>query len=281
MDLRRRPLLGSAAVIIAAALLLGALLHLDGALTSLLLSGPEGIEDSVDGLLAPGEGLGVPAVTAGMIAFASCQLHALRGAGRFRLADAVTLLRCMLLGVFTAAAIQATSPAELPTGSGLPLPLIFLAAIILLIDGLDGAVARSAGGETPAGGRYDETSDAVVLLVLALTAALAVGWWALLLGLLRPAFAVGGRIRPAWRQPLDPSRRRKICGIAPGILLLGALAPWPAISGVTTADVELGLRALPVALGLTLVTISFGLDVLRLERASQDQPPNPGTTLPE
>lgn len=271
MDLRRRPVLGSASVVMAAALLLGALLGWGEALSGPLIGELGQTRDDVDHARIAEAGFGVPAVVTGMSAFAACQLHAIRGAGRFRPADAVTLLRTLLQGIFAAAVVEATAVQGVPTGSGLPLVLILLAVIILIMDGLDGAVARSAGGGTPAGARYDEAADAVVLLVMAFAAALAVGWWALLLGLLRPAFALGGRVRPAWRRPLEPSRRRKVLGIAPGVLLLAALAPWPGAAGEVPAGVELGLRAVPVALGLALVTISFALDVRHLERTEAGQ----------
>ncbi|GAB3187870.1 CDP-alcohol phosphatidyltransferase family protein [Nesterenkonia suensis] len=285
MDLRGRPVLGSIAVVIAGALLLGALLGAAGDVAGLLL-GRLGEDEGSGSLLGPAEGFRAPAVAAGGIAFVACQLHAVRGGGRFRLADAVTLLRCLLLGIFTAGVGQMAFVGDSVVGEGdavtrlsvplslpLPLPLILLAVLILLLDGLDGAAARAAGGETPAGARYDETSDAVVLLVLAVTAALAVGWWAILLGLLRPAFALGGRLRPAWRRPLEPSRRRKICGVAPGILLLLALAPWPVSPLVPSAEASSEARTLLVALGLVLVTFSFLLDVRRLEKLGKRPPP--------
>lgn len=262
MELSRRNVRGTAAVLVAAAALVVILVFIGEQLAAELVATVRSPADTSDR-----GGLEPVALLLGLGAFLSCQAHAVRGAGGFRLADAVTLLRSALLGLFTAVVVDLQVEAVLPTGSGLPWPLMVLAVMILVMDGLDGAVARAGAGGTDAGGRYDETTDAVMILVLSGAAALIVGWWAVVLGALRPLFALAQRVRPVWGAPLRPSRRRKVLGIVPSVLLLTALCPLPhPLAPLLTEDLEMMLRTGCVGVGLLMVGFSFVADVVDLER---------------
>ena len=267
MDLSARSMLGSLAVLTGAGVLLIVLSTAGGPISAALVASA-----AVPGDPKQGQHIGVGPLSLGLAVFLSCQLHAVRGAGGFRPADIVTLLRSGLLGVFAAVLADLLSRSDMPTGSGLPWLLMVLAVVILVMDGVDGAVARAGSGGTSAGARYDEVTDAVVILVLSAAAALAVGWWALALGVIRPLFALGQRIRPAWRRSLGPSRRRKVFGITPSVLLLIALCPVPSLlAEVLTVTVEMMLRVGLVGLGLLMVSVSFSLDIIDLERRTRTQ----------
>jgi phosphatidylglycerophosphate synthase len=109
-------------------------------------------------------------------------------------------------------------------------PLAVLAAIILALDGVDGWAARRAGLSSSFGARLDVETDVVFALVLAALAVAMgkVGVWFLVLGFMRPAFMLAGRIWPWVHAPLPPSQRRRVvAGVQMGgqvVLLLPVLA---------------------------------------------------------
>ena len=118
----------------------------------------------------------------------------------------------------------------LPAAGGLreePVLPFALALTAVLLDGLDGFVARRLHCVTQAGARFDMELDAVLLLVLCLwlvQLGLA-GPWVLGIGAWRYVFVLAGRLRPQLRRPLAPSQRRRvICGIQ-GVGLAICLAP--------------------------------------------------------
>lgn len=141
--------------------------------------------------------------------------------------------------------------------------VVALALPAWVLDGIDGRVARRTGTATRAGARFDQEVDAALLLVLSLAVAARLGlpgsWWVLLIGALRYLFLLGLRVRPAWRRPLPfSSYRRVVAGIQGGVLL-GALVP----------PVPLPLAAAATVAALALLLVSFGRDVVRLERTAR------------
>ena len=153
---------------------------------------------------------------------------------RLGLCNIVTLLR----GAAIVALIGLLAAPEALAALGYLLAA--LAALVLALDGVDGWAARRAGLASDFGARLDmETDVAFALVMAALAVAMAkVGPWFLLLGLLRPVFLLGGRIRPWMQAPLAPSqRRRTVAGIQMGgqvCLLLPVLtSPWALGLGVT------------------------------------------------
>lgn len=132
-----------------------------------------------------------------------------------------------------------------------------LGALAWVGDALDGHVARRTGTASARGAVLDSSVDGALVLVLALAVA-PVAPWALLGGLLLPAFVLVQLRRPGWRRPLPPSRRRRLLGgLLTGTLVAACVPLWP------PAVVQLAL-ALPVA----LVAWSFAVDVRWLERAA-------------
>lgn len=191
-----------------------------------------------------------------------------RGASRLGPANAVTATRSMLVGVVTA--LTATSFTQ-------PVPValvVGLTAIALLLDAVDGWVARRTGSDSPLGARFDMEVDAFFLLVLGAFDTPILGPWVLAIGLMRYAYVAAGWVLPWLRAKVPPRYWRKVvtavCGIA---LTLGA-------SGLAPVPVAM------VAVGIALVMLieSFGRDIIWLARtrprASAAQPPHPRRVAP-
>lgn len=136
-------------------------------------------------------------------------------------------------------------------------PLVVLIAAALASDVLDGPVARRTGTAGPVGARIDMEADAALVLVLSVLAAAVVGPWALAIGLMRYAYVAASAVRPALRRPLGTSQLRRVIGGFQGIALLTAVVP----------AMPRGVAAGIVAVALALLIVSFGRDVLALERA--------------
>lgn len=162
-------------------------------------------------------------------------------------ADRVTLGRAILVLLLIALLPGASA---LPDDSGIAFALGLVA---VLLDGVDGAVARYWHCETREGARFDMELDALLLLVLCgwLVATERAGIWVLAIGGWRYAFVLAGWWLPALRRPLPPSQRRRvICGVQ-GFGLVVCLAPGMPAAAVTT-----------LALGLfVLLSYSFIVDI--------------------
>lgn len=131
--------------------------------------------------------------------------------------------------------------------------VIVLSTLVLLLDGVDGRVARGTRSESTFGARFDMELDAALLMALSLLTWRSgkVGPWVLLIGLLRYAFVAAGWAWPALRAELPPSLRRKAVCVAQGVVLLVALGP---IIPVWAAGVAAGG-------GLVALIYSFAVDV--------------------
>lgn len=175
-------------------------------------------------------------------------------------ADRITLSRCVLAGG-CATVVVLTLFGSWPARSW---PLVLLTVPALLLDGVDGRVARRQGSASEEGARLDMEVDAALLLVLSVPAAMVVGPWALAIGAMRYLFVAASWWRPALRRPMHFSRIRKVVGVLQGVALVVALAPVVPLVVATTVT----------ACALGLLVISFGRDVLVLERSarSAEQP---------
>src|SRR5690606_5041146 len=135
---------------------------------------------------------------------------------------------------------------------------ISAAGCALLLDGIDGSLARRFRGSSPFGARFDMETDAITTVVLATLVWRfdKAGAWVLLSGLLRYAFVAAGREWPWLRAPLPPSKRRQaICVVQIGALLV-CLAPF----------VSAGQSERIAALALVLLGGSFAIATLWLHR---------------
>ena len=136
--------------------------------------------------------------------------------------------------------------------------VIVLASVVLVLDGVDGRVARNTGSDSAFGARFDMELDAFLILVLSTGVWLGgrAGAWVLLVGLLRYLFVLAGWLWPRLTAPLPESRRRKVVCVIQGVALLVALGPI----------IPPSLAVASVALGLAALVYSFGLDTLWLVR---------------
>ena len=176
------------------------------------------------------------------------------GGGALGPADLVTLSRATLACGVAALVSEsylreAAAPALVPT-------LVALTVVALVLDAVDGSVARRTRTASSFGARFDGEADAFLILVLSVYVAPSVGGWVLAIGAARYAFAMGGWTLPWLRLQLPPRYWRKVVAAIQGIVLTFAAAavlpqPWT-------------YAALVVA--LTLLTESFGRDVLWLWR---------------
>lgn len=169
-------------------------------------------------------------------------------------ADRVTLLRAVLIGGCASLVVLSIWGA-LPTRSWW---LVLLAIPAVLLDAVDGAVARRTGTATTAGARLDMETDAIALLVLSIPVAMTVGWWALLIGLMRYLFVAASWVRPALLGKLGFSQFRRIVAGTQSVVLVIILLP--------VTPVALAVPATAVA--LALLAASFGRDALVLERSA-------------
>ncbi|MDO0924851.1 CDP-alcohol phosphatidyltransferase family protein [Streptomyces sp. TG1A-8] len=165
-------------------------------------------------------------------------------------ANRVTLGRATLVGGVTALVADSflnSPPVTL---------LVALTAVALVLDGVDGRVARRTGTASALGARFDMEVDAFLILVLSVYVSTRLGPWVLLIGGMRYAFVAAARLAPWLNAPLPPSFARKTVAALQGVCLLLA-----------------GARLLPSAVDLAVVLLalaslvwSFGRDVLWLRR---------------
>ncbi|MGC4878246.1 CDP-alcohol phosphatidyltransferase family protein [Micromonospora sp. DT43] len=197
-------------------------------------------------------------------------LH-LAGASRLGPADRVTLARAVLVGAVTALVVDSFGR---PTPVGL---LVALSAVALLLDAVDGQVARRTGTVSALGARFDMEVDAFLILVLSVYVAPAAGSWVLAVGLMRYAFVAAMTVLPWLDAALPPRFWRKVVAAAQGVVLAVAAArvlpePWTTVVLVAA---------------LALLVESFGRDVAWLWHRRPVAPPvaaptvtAPGVTAP-
>ncbi|MFI5684214.1 CDP-alcohol phosphatidyltransferase family protein [Streptomyces sp. NPDC051636] len=180
-------------------------------------------------------------------------------------ANRVTLGRATLVGGVTALvadSFESSPPVTL---------LVGLTAVALILDGVDGKVARRTGTSTALGARFDMEVDAFLILVLSVYVATQLGPWVLLIGSMRYAFVAAARVLPWLNAPLPPSFARKTVAALQGICLL--------LAGAELLPHTANLAVALLALGSLLW--SFGRDVRWLYRTSRTSPVLPVEELLE
>ncbi len=212
---------------------------------------------------------------AGAVAcFAVVGLGVIAGLGRdasrvrFGAANTVTLLRAMMASLLAGLTFSPLA------GPGPAWAVVVVAVAALVLDGVDGFLARRYGQTSRFGARFDMEVDALLLLVLSLLVAQAgkAGPWVLGIGLARPAFAAAGRACPWLRADLPDSRRRKVVCVIQGIALAVALAPVVPPAAASSV----------AAAALTLLLLSFAGDIrwLYRQRRSRGQPKEGASSWP-
>jgi phosphatidylglycerophosphate synthase len=142
-----------------------------------------------------------------------------RPAPRWGPADRVTLVRAVLSVVVAGLALVALGRHVDPW---LVVPL---AAVALLLDRVDGEVARRTGTASPFGARFDMETDAFLLAALSVYVAPRVGWWVLLIGAARYLFLLAQALVPRLRDPAPPRPWCRVVAAVQGIALTVAAAP--------------------------------------------------------
>ncbi|MEQ6903778.1 CDP-alcohol phosphatidyltransferase family protein [Nocardioides sp. YIM 152588] len=202
-------------------------------------------------LLSAATGVGVVAwlVALGLQAIVVALLaRGLAAAGTTALgaANLVTLVRSVL--TCAVAGLVVASLAE----PGPSAAIVALAAPALVLDAVDGRVARRTRTATPLGALFDMETDALLILALSVDAATRVGWWVLLIGLARYLLLLAQRVVAPLRGEIAPRRWRKAVAALQGVALLAVC------SGLLPGAAATGLLA--VALGALL--LSFGTEVV-------------------
>jgi phosphatidylglycerophosphate synthase len=104
--------------------------------------------------------------------------------------------------------------------------LVALASIALVLDAIDGPLARRTGTATALGARFDGEVDAFLILALSVYVAPDYGAWVLAIGAARYVFLAGEWLLPWMRAPLPPRRWRRVVAATQGIVLTVAAAGW-------------------------------------------------------
>jgi phosphatidylglycerophosphate synthase len=213
------------------------------------------------GVLAGSVGVGVAGWLAGAAWGVATYVILARGLARSgddRLgpADRVTLIRATLVGGVTALVADAFDRSvSVPT-------LVALAGVALILDAVDGWVARRTETVSGLGALFDMEVDAFLILVLSVYAAHAVGGWVIAIGAARYAFGLAGRLLPWMHGSLPPRYWRKVVAATQGIVLAAA-----ATGALPTAAAVVALAA-----ALALLAESFGRDVWWLSRRRSGRP---------
>jgi phosphatidylglycerophosphate synthase len=160
-------------------------------------------------------------------------------------ADRVTLVRAIL--AWGAAALVVHGLAAGPRVGA----LVTVSSVVLVLDAVDGYVARHTGTASTFGARFDMEVDAFLIAVLSVHVAPEAGGWVLAIGAMRYAYAAAGRLLPWLRRPLPPRFSAKTVAAVQGIVLTvaasGLLPDW--------------LTRVSLAVALLLLVDSFGRDV--------------------
>jgi phosphatidylglycerophosphate synthase len=173
-----------------------------------------------------------------------------RGLSRYRVdrlspADWVTLARATLaVGVAALVADSFSEPAPVTV-------LVSITALALVLDAVDGWVARRTHTTGRLGAQFDAEADAFLILVLSVYVARSAGAWVLAIGAARYAFLVAGWLLPWMHHPLPPRYWRKVVCATQGIVLMIAAA----------AILPPALTRTALVVALALLAESFGRDV--------------------
>ena len=197
---------------------------------------------------------GTGLICAVVLAVATERRAVVDGVDAFGPADLVTLTRATL-ACAVAALVAGSWRADVADA------LVPLCVVALVLDFVDGRVARRTSTASAFGARLDGEADAFLILVLSVYVARSAGAWVLAMGLVRYAYAVATWVLPWMRRDLPQRYWRKVVAAFTGIALLVAA------SGHLPATVT--YAGLVVA--VLLLAESFGWDVVWLWRRRADR----------
>ena len=165
-------------------------------------------------------------------------------------ADWVTLTRALLIaGVAGLVADSFGRPVSITA-------LVTLSTVALVLDAVDGKVARRTGTATLLGARIDAEADAFLILLLSIAVSQDYGSWVLVIGAARYALLLAGWLIPWLAAPLPPRYWGKVVAAVQGIVLTVAASGLPGrLAGM-----------IAVAAALLLLAESFGRNVIWLYR---------------
>jgi phosphatidylglycerophosphate synthase len=169
----------------------------------------------------------------------------LRGLGP---ANWVTLTRATLVGcvaALTAESFWQNTPTRV---------LVGIAALALVLDAVDGYVARRTGTSSMLGARFDMEVDAFLILVLSVYVARSMGAWVLAIGAMRYGYWVATKALVWMRGSPPPRYWNKVVAAIQGVVLAAVAA------NIFPEPVEVGA----VIVALVFLVESFGRDVLWL-----------------
>lgn len=145
---------------------------------------------------------------------------------RFGAANLMTLTRLGIAAIFAGVVVEGLlDPSRI--SAGVAWTCVALLSVALVLDGVDGVLARRQALASRFGARFDMEVDALTILLLSVLAVLLgkAGAWVALIGLMRYAFVAAGVICPALAAPQPPSLRRKAVCVAQYAALLVMLLP--------------------------------------------------------
>lgn len=178
-----------------------------------------------------------------------------QGGARFGEANQATLLRAGLVCLIGSTLLVSGQEPYLSWH------LVGIIAVALLLDAVDGILARKLQLTSAFGARFDMEIDALLLLILSLLVWQTgqTGIWVLTIGLMRYAFVAASWFWASLSAPLQPSWRRKTVCALQGIALLACLLP----------PLDQTRASIIAVVALLTLAGSFGLDIrsLLLRRA--------------
>jgi phosphatidylglycerophosphate synthase len=133
-------------------------------------------------------------------------------------ADLVTLARSVLVGGIAALVVHSFVA---PVSVGV---LTALAVVALVLDAVDGRVARYTRTVSAVGARFDMEVDSVLVLLLSVYVARSLGVWVVAIGSVRYMHWIAGRALPWLRGPVRPRYWCKVVAAVQGIVLTAVAA---------------------------------------------------------
>ncbi len=209
--------------------------------------------------LAATVGLGRTSILAGSaVAVVTWLLleHGMRATGLDRLgpANSVTLVRAAAVAGVTALVVESWT-SQVPVAA-----LVTLSSVALVLDLVDGRLARARGSVTTLGAAFDMETDAFLILVLSVYVVPLVGAWVLLIGLARYLLLVATALRPWLGAPVPTRRWAKVVAAVQGVALV-----------VVASDVlATRLDQVVLAAALGLLAESFAHQVRAAHRTRRD-----------